>query len=364
MDPTAATAAATTEQGTGTVTPDPSSSAAALLPSLRIPLQSSSSEFVEIFPEELKDASVATLLQVFRDEKVPLDVWAAAGHLLVTQHLTREALQILQEACEDITTTTGTLGKTSAGSGNANKADKVRVLAATGIVTLLAAARDSDNNPTGGTSSHTTTATSHNTDWQAADQKFTQAGKVDTFFPMTWVGRGLLNLQRSSLDQAKFFFQTTKKQCGPVLPALLGMAAVYLAEGKYSLALNEYVTAIRQFPTASGAAARVGLATAAYKLGQVDRAKAAFQRAQALDPEYVPALVGIALLDMRATTAADRDFSQRMEVAVKLLSVANLLDSQNAMVQNHLANHYFWKWTPVRMFVCEMCCSLEVTVLF
>ena len=27
--------------------------------------------------------------------------------------------------------------------------------------------------------------------------------------------------------------------------------------------------------------------------------------------------------------------------------MANLVDPTNAMVQNHLANHYFWKWTPV-----------------
>ena len=343
--------------------------AAALLPSLKIPIQTtantttttddnnaSSSLFVEIFPEELKDTSVSTLLQVLRDEKASAAVWATAGHLLVTQHQTREALQVLTEACDDdaimgkgssnATTTSSTISPAMA------KQERVRVLATTGIATLLAASQSG-----GGTATHSSTTTSttaaggpssSSTDWTAADQKFTQAGKVDTFFPMTWIGRGLLNLQRASLDQARFFFQTTKKQCGAVLPALLGMAAVLLAEKDYKGALQEYATAIRQFPTASGAAARVGFATAAYRLGQVDRAKAAFARARAKDPEYVPALVGTALLDMRATVAADKEFAARMEYAIKLLSVANLLDGQNAMVQNHLANHYFWKWTPVR----------------
>ena len=309
----------------------------AFLPSLQIPIASSSSSedlFVEIFPEELKETSVSTLLQVLRDEKAPMAVWAAAGHLLVTQQLTREAVQVLSEACDEA----AAAGTTTA----TTKQERVRCLAAAGIATLLAGGG-------GGTSSSAPNAQSSSSsqDWTAADQKFTQAGKVDTFFPMTWIGRGLLNLKRNSLDQAKFFFQTTKKQCGAVLPALLGMAAVLLAEQDYKGALNEYKTAIRQFPTASGAAARVGLATAAYRLGQVDRAKAAFARARALDPEYVPALVGTALLDMRATVAADKDFAARMEYAIKLLSVANLLDGHNAMVQNHLANHYFWKWTPV-----------------
>jgi RNA polymerase-associated protein CTR9 len=27
------------------------------------------------------------------------------------------------------------------------------------------------------------------------------------------------------------------------------------------------------------------------------------------------------------------------------MSIANMKDNSNAMVQNHLANHYFWKWT-------------------
>ncbi|KAL3912364.1 MAG: hypothetical protein SGILL_006913 [Bacillariaceae sp.] len=30
-----------------------------------------------------------------------------------------------------------------------------------------------------------------------------------------------------------------------------------------------------------------------------------------------------------------------------MMSMANLLDPSNAMVQNHLANHYFWKWTTI-----------------
>ena len=318
-----------------TVTTTDEDASTALLPdSLRIPITTTANNdpdlFVEIFAEELKETSVATLLQVLRDEKAPVALWAAAGHLLVTAGQTREALQILHDACDESV---------------ANKQEKVRVLAATGIATLLASSGTASNTGSGSTNNN-------NNDWTAADQKFTQAGKVDTFFPMTWIGRGLLNLQRSSLDQARFFFQTTKKQCGAVLPALLGMAAVLLAEKDYKGALQEYASAIRNFPAASGAAARVGLATAAYRLGQVDRAKAAFARARALDPEYVPALVGTALLDMRAITTQDRDFAARMEYAIKLLSVANLLNAQNAMVQNHLANHYFWKWTPVSFLIC------------
>jgi RNA polymerase-associated protein CTR9 len=79
----------------------------------------------------------------------------------------------------------------------------------------------------------------------------------------------------------------------------------------------------------------------------VDRAKAAFARALEMDPENVEAMVGAAVLDMMNLDETSSDFNTHMERAIKMMSMANLLDHSNAMVQNHLANHYFWKWTPI-----------------
>lgn len=80
---------------------------------------------------------------------------------------------------------------------------------------------------------------------------------------------------------------------------------------------------------------------------QVDRAKAAFRRAHAMDPKSVEAMVGLAILDLASLDEAAKDYRARTENAIRLLSTANLVDHSNALVQNHLANHYFWKWTPV-----------------
>jgi RNA polymerase-associated protein CTR9 len=82
-------------------------------------------------------------------------------------------------------------------------------------------------------------------------------------------------------------------------------------------------------------------------LKKVDRAKTAFARALDLDPENVNAMVGAVILDMASLDDTSREYRTKMENAIKMMSVANLLDHSNAMVQNHLANHYFWKWTPV-----------------
>ena len=58
-------------------------------------------------------------------------------------------------------------------------------------------------------------------------------------------------------------------------------------------------------------------------------------------------MVGAAVLDMMNLDETSNDFNSHMEKAIKMMSMANLLDHSNAMVQNHLANHYFWKWTPL-----------------
>lgn len=66
-----------------------------------------------------------------------------------------------------------------------------------------------------------------------------------------------------------------------------------------------------------------------------------------MDGKNVEAMVGAAVLDMMNLDETSNDFNSHMEKAIKMMSMANLLDHSNAMVQNHLANHYFWKWTPL-----------------
>ena len=296
------------------------------LESLIIPITSSTTSkdlCIEIFPEELSHTSISVLKQVLRDEQAPGSLWADAASLYMQQKQARDALQLLQDAIALVDD-----------KATDNKPLRVRLLAATGIAHLAVASSSQINNKRND-------ATDTNEDVVQADQRFTQAGKLDTFFPMTWMGRGMLNLESGKLEQAKFFFQTTLKQCGPVLPALLGLAAVLFGQGDYAAAQEQYATALRRHP--GYAATRVGFGLACYKLGQVDRAKAAFRRALALDPENVQAMVGSALLDM-ASAGGGAEITER---AIKVLTMANLLDHSNAMVQNHLANHYFWKWTSV-----------------
>ena len=190
-----------------------------LYPSLIIPITSSNNSsnlFVEIFPEELPDIASSTILQVLKDEDAELNTWADAALLYMQQNQSRESSTILQAACDHP-------------DGNAQQ--KVRVLASAGIA-LLTQAQASQSTGAGGGGGGAGgggggTGGNGSTEFRSmADDRFTHASKVDTLFPMTWIGRGMLNLSLTRLDQARFFFDTTLKHCGAVLPALLGMAAV------------------------------------------------------------------------------------------------------------------------------------------
>jgi tetratricopeptide (TPR) repeat protein len=347
-----------------------------LTKSLLIPLTTTNdpNQFIEIFPEEISSIQSTQLATILKDEKAPLSLWTDAALLYMTHKSERDSTMLLSTACSDL------LDKQNLG----NKEERTRILAAAGIGYLTQSHKSgtlgnlsfpglnlsksgttgtgSGGNANGaGGDGHDRTAqqqeaTDHNEELRGlADNHFTRASKLNQLFPMTWIGRGMLNLSIERFDQAKFFFETTLKHCGMVLPALLGMACVYFKEGDYQSSLEMYGKAITLFPNKSGASARVGLGMACYKLGQVDRAKKAFQRAHAMDDKNVEAMVGIAVLDVATldeTLAASskddaREYRKTSENAMRLLSTANYLDNSNAMVQNHLANYYFKKWTTV-----------------
>lgn len=225
-------------------------------PSLIIPIKSSSKpgQFIEIFPEEMPDTPSSTLLQVLKDEDADLGVWADAAmqYIQHKQHA-QDAAQILEAGCE----------RAEKGS----KDDRVRIFAAAGIAHLTAAQEYAKGADTGGGKRAEHDLREELT--SKADNRFTLSSKVDNLYPMTWMGKGMLSLQAGRLEQAKFFFDTTLKECGKVLPALLGMAAVMYLEQNYQTAQSTYAEAIRLYPAKSGSATRVGFGLACYRLGQV-----------------------------------------------------------------------------------------------
>jgi len=321
---------------------------------------SSSGLFVEIFPEEMPSIRPTTLSNVLRDERAPLTTWCDASLLYMKSKREKEGCELLTSAVDSDDVMSGS-----------NTNDRLRVLASAGIAALAQANRpitaggeSSSEDANVGAASNllenlleaTKSAEKADEDSKEelralADARFTKADNINQVNPMTWIGKGMLNLAQNRLDQARFFFDNlTLRECGEILPALIGMAAVKYLEKDYAGARDLYGRAMKKYPKKSGAATRVGFGMACYRLNQIDRAKAAFRRAHDLDPENVEALVGIAILEMGSLDSDvldPREYRSRAENVIKMISMANLVDHTNAMVQNHLANHYFWKWTPV-----------------
>jgi RNA polymerase-associated protein CTR9 len=82
---------------------------------------------------------------------------------------------------------------------------------------------------------------------------------------------------------------------------------------------------------------RLGMGHCFLKLGNVEKARLAFERALELDPDCVGAMVGIAVLQLNNQGA------ESIRDGVQKLSRAYTIDSTNPMVLNHLANHFFFK---------------------
>jgi tetratricopeptide (TPR) repeat protein len=319
-----------------------------------------SAPFIEIFPEEISAIRPATLSSVLKDERAPLRTWCDASLLYMRAgRREREGCELLNSAVDDDAVMSGS-----------NTADRLRVLASAGIAALAQANRQvgrgggmagggggggmppsagGDGVDGSGTSllddllesskaSEKRDAEQREELRVLADARFVKADNINQVNPMTWVGRGMLNLAQNKLDQARFFFENlTLRECGETLPALIGMAAVKFLERDYAGALDLYARAMRKYPRESGSATRVGFGMACYRLGQIDRAKASFRRAHEIDPENVEALVGMAILDMGSLdpdVLSPREYRSRAESVIKMISMANLVDHTNAMVQN------------------------------
>lgn len=161
--------------------------------SLKIVITSSSSSnnndnkalFVEIFPEEMSSIAPATMLSVLKEENAPMSAWTDAAVMYAQCGKAKDGLILLQEACSFENVLGG------------DKNDRVRLLASTGIAHLTQVTiRAGSSSTTGGVEGD-------NNNKALADDRFTQATRIDQLYPMTWIGKGMLNAFNGRLDQAQ-----------------------------------------------------------------------------------------------------------------------------------------------------------------
>ncbi|XP_035817109.1 protein CTR9 homolog [Zea mays] len=116
---------------------------------------------------------------------------------------------------------------------------------------------------------------------------------------MSIVPVGQLCIAKGELQMASDSFKIVLDEDENNFPALLGQASVYFLMGEaeqqhkkslehYRNSLDLYKKALRVYCNCP-AAVRLGIAFCRYKLGQVEKARQAFQRVLELDPQNVDA---------------------------------------------------------------------------
>uniref|UniRef100_A0A804QH01 Protein CTR9-like protein n=1 Tax=Zea mays TaxID=4577 RepID=A0A804QH01_MAIZE len=121
-----------------------------------------------------------------------------------------------------------------------------------------------------------------------ATQYYNRASRIDETEPSTWIGRGQLCIAKGELQMASDSFKIVLDEDENNFPALLGQASVYFLMGEaeqqhkkslehYRNSLDLYKKALRVYCNCP-AAVRLGIAFCRYKLGQVEKARQAFQR--------------------------------------------------------------------------------------
>lgn len=143
-------------------------------------------------------------------------------------------------------------------------------------------------------------------------------------------------LEGDKIEQADAQFNFVLNQSSNNIPAQLGKACIAFNRKDYRGALAYYKKALRSNPQCP-ADVRLGMAHCFLKLGNIEKARLAFERALQLDSKCVGALVGLAIMKLNGENSGD------IKLGVNMLSKAYTIDTTNPMVLNHLSNHFFFK---------------------
>ncbi|XP_019173457.1 PREDICTED: protein CTR9 homolog [Ipomoea nil] len=275
-----------------------------------IPVQNSEEEVLVALDQLPRDAS--DILDILKAEQAPLDLWLIIAREYFKQGKIEQFRQILEEGSSpDIDEYYADV-----------RYDRIAILNALGAYYSYLGKIETKHREK---EDHFIMAT----------QYYNKASRIDMHEPSTWVGKGQLLLAKGDLEQAFAAFKIVLDGDRDNVPALLGQACVQFSRGRYSDSLELYKRALQVYPQCP-AAVRLGIGLCRYKLGQLVKAKQAFQRVLELDPENVEALVALAILDLQTNEAGGiRGGMEKMQKAFEIYPYC-------AMSLNYLANHFFF----------------------
>lgn len=277
--------------------------------SVYIPVQNSEEEVRVVLDQLPRDAS--DILDILKAEQAPLDLWLIIAREYFKQGKIDQFRQILEEgSSSDIDEYYADV-----------KYERIAILNALGAYYCYLG--------------KTETKHKEKEDYFIlATQYYNKASRINMCEPTTWVGKGQLLLAKGEIDNAYQAF-TIGLGTSEDVPALLGQASVEFHRGRFSESLQLYKRVLQLHPGCP-AAVRLGIGLCRYKLGQLDKARQAFDRVLQLDPDNVEALVALGIMDLQANDSLGmRKGMEKMQQAFEIYPYC-------ASALNYLANHFFF----------------------
>ncbi|KAL3097804.1 hypothetical protein niasHS_000539 [Heterodera schachtii] len=284
--------------------------------SIVIPLKNSAEEeIIEIDFTELPDGE--EVLQILKGEKAALHYWLDLALEYYKQGFVNDFIKILEQSGDEAGLDYPEYEK-----------DQMRALDMLAAYYVLQGNKERNREK--------------RKDWfTRATLLYTAADKILMYDQNHLLGRAyfcLLEGNKVEQADAQFNFVINQSQGneGRVIPAMMGKACIAFNRKDYKAALHQYKRCLKQNPN-SPADVRVGMGHCFARLGHMDKAKLAFERALQIDPNNVPSIIALAILELNS------GISEGIRNGIQALGQAYHREPENPMVLNHLANHFFYK---------------------
>ena len=336
---------------------------------------SGTNQFVEVFVDELPD-DVQDVLDLLRAELAPLEVWHAFAVEYYRQDYKDAFREILKEAKMGFVHYEQNKTFSPAEKRDFDKArlNIILALAADQMVDLMEL--------------QTTDKARHNELVLEIKTYFGQADRIDPEFKLTWACKSLFEIatrkDEEYVEKAEYWADLLMKEsrkggpggdagAGTVhIPTFLLKASTHFQRGEkiasgtdggglgatereerrrkeFETALRLYETVLRAKPDCDPTV-RLGIGLCCARLGQSERARAAFRRTLDLTGgENVDAKLGLMLLELAAIPSHAPDRAMRQQRAAReLVMLARDSNCTSPMVLNHAANAAFWSFDRVQ----------------
>ena len=167
--------------------------------------------------------------------------------------------------------------------------------------------------------------------YQYALMDFNEAIVLDSTLADAYLGRGLVRFQRKEWDAALADYNAALERNAELIGAHVAKGALLSLRGAHEEALDAFQAAVELAPNDPQVVTRLG--DVEWRAGLLERAEVSYTAAISLEPEYVPAYVG------RAMVLAERE---DVAAAQTDLDTAERIAPLEPMVLNARAWLYAW----------------------